>query len=198
MLNHNMNKAVARAIPASYAYAHRKGILGGDVLGNGGGVLGHAGIIARGNEDILNEINKQILEPKIEVAARVAFEAQKAYSKTIEPDLHDEKNVTWEDLPEKVKEQLKSGTKRIIDSLLNGSYTNSDMEAVASHNKWLSNKLKDGYKYGEIIDHENKTHSNLLPFEELNAEQQFKSILFVQIVEIFYTRILSETEEFFK
>ena len=50
------------------------------------------------------------------------------------------------------------------------------------HDKWLSLKLKEGWRFGEP-DEVQKTHPNILPFSSLTASARFKYTLAAQIVD---------------
>lgn len=40
--------------------------------------------------------------------------------------------------------------------------------AEAAHIVWMEGKLKDGWKYGAVIDKSNKIHSCLVPYNQLS------------------------------
>ena len=52
-----------------------------------------------------------------------------------------------------------------------------------SHNKWMANKIKQGYKYGATVDNVAKTHNCLVQFEELPPIQQLKDSIIQVIVD---------------
>ncbi len=41
-----------------------------------------------------------------------------------------------------------------------------------THEVWASGKIRDGYTYGNITDEAQKTHQNLIPYEELSASER--------------------------
>lgn len=53
--------------------------------------------------------------------------------------------------------------------------------ALNSHNRWMTSKLKDGWKYGPVKDDTKKEHPCLLPLEELPVLQQIKDLFFLAI-----------------
>jgi hypothetical protein len=59
---------------------------------------------------------------------------------------------------------------------------NPDAPASASHDSWLAEKERDGWKYGAVKDAEKKEHPCYVPYEELPKEQQAKDHLFKAIV----------------
>ena len=40
--------------------------------------------------------------------------------------------------------------------------------AEAAHNVWMEGKLRDGWKLGTAIDKEKKTHTCLVPYDQLS------------------------------
>ncbi len=40
--------------------------------------------------------------------------------------------------------------------------------AEAAHKVWMEGKLRDGWKYGPVIDKPNKIHSCLVPYNQLS------------------------------
>ena len=52
----------------------------------------------------------------------------------------------------------------------------------ASHNQWTYAKLREGWKWGEVEDQENKIHPNLVPYSELSWKEHLKDRLFRAIV----------------
>lgn len=59
---------------------------------------------------------------------------------------------------------------------------NPDAPSSAQHDAWLSDKVADGWQYGEVKDPTAKTHPCIVPFEQLPPEQQAKDHLFRGIV----------------
>lgn len=52
-----------------------------------------------------------------------------------------------------------------------------------AHELWMTNKLKDGWKYGEKFNEESKTHPCLLPYDALPEPQRVKDYLFSATVQ---------------
>jgi hypothetical protein len=40
--------------------------------------------------------------------------------------------------------------------------------AEAAHQVWMEGKIRDGWKYGNMIDKDNKIHNCLVPYNELS------------------------------
>lgn len=60
---------------------------------------------------------------------------------------------------------------------------NPDAGKDSQHNAWVSDKVADGWVYGEVKDAEKKTHPCIVPFEQLPEFQQKKDALFCAIVD---------------
>jgi hypothetical protein len=72
-----------------------------------------------------------------------------------------------------------------IDSALLGvqfHMDHPDAGDAASHNSWLTQKINDGWSYGETKDPELKQHPCMVPFEELPEFQQKKDALFRSVI----------------
>lgn len=102
--------------------------------------------------------------------ARICHEANRAYCIAIgeEPQPH------FEDAPEWQVKSAINGVQAILEG-------KSD-SCAANHHNWMLEKLKDGWRYGEVKDAEKKEHPCLLPYDALPREQQFKDFLFGLIV----------------
>ena len=57
-----------------------------------------------------------------------------------------------------------------------------DAGPEASHNSWLSQKVADGWVYGDVKDAAAKTHPCMVPFDQLPREQQAKDYIFRAVV----------------
>jgi hypothetical protein len=71
------------------------------------------------------------------------------------------------------------------DSAIKGvefALANPDAPDSAQHNAWMADKIKDGWRYGEVKDAAAKMHPCLVPFEQLPPHQQAKDRLFKAIV----------------
>ncbi len=60
---------------------------------------------------------------------------------------------------------------------------NSDATPAASHESWLAEKERDGWKYGPVKDAEKKEHPCFVPYLELPVEQRVKDSLFKGVVD---------------
>lgn len=104
--------------------------------------------------------------------AKVAHEVNRAYCAA----LGDASQPTWEEAPQWQRDSAKLG----VELHLSG-----DHGPEASHASWMTQKLADGWTYGEIKDPEAKTHPCMVPFNELPPEQQAKDHIFRGVVHAF-------------
>lgn len=105
----------------------------------------------------------------IEVA-KITHEANRAYCQT----LGDRSQVPWEDAPQWQRDSAIKGVEFNL--------ANPDAPASASHDSWLEEKRRDGWKYGEVKNPEAKEHPCFVPYEELPEAQKAKDYLFKGIV----------------
>lgn len=105
-------------------------------------------------------------EAVIELMARVVHEINRAYCES----QGDHSQVAWEEAPEWQKISARLGVKL---HLHNPNSTPAD-----SHASWYAEKIKDGWKYGEVKDVEKKEHPCMVPFDQLPVAQQAKDFIF--------------------
>lgn len=106
----------------------------------------------------------------IEHIAQVCHEANRAYCQT----LGDGTQPAWQDAPDWQKRSAINGVKFHLENPAAGD--------AASHENWLAEKLKDGWKYGSVKNSELKEHPCFVPFTALPTEQQSKGALFRGVV----------------
>lgn len=107
----------------------------------------------------------------IEVIAATAHEANRLYCLT----LGDKSQPHWEDAPDWQRESACNGVKAHL--LHNG------MGPRQSHANWLSQKVAEGWAYGETKDAEKKTHPCIKQWEDLPEAQRRKDVIFSDVVE---------------
>ncbi|MGA2153889.1 MAG: RyR domain-containing protein [Bryobacteraceae bacterium] len=61
----------------------------------------------------------------------------------------------------------------------------TDAAASAQHEAWLSDKLRDGWKFGPVKDPTKKEHPCMVPYSELPLEQRIKDHLLKAVVQAF-------------
>jgi hypothetical protein len=106
----------------------------------------------------------------IDRVARVCHEANKAICEAF----GDTSQASWPDAPDWQKDSARKGVQFCLQ--------NPDAPASANHESWSAEKLRDGWKYGDVKDPEAKTHPCLVPFSALPPEQQVKDMVFKAIV----------------
>ena len=105
--------------------------------------------------------------------ARIAHEANRAYC----ADIGDDSQVSWDEAPEWQKESAINGVRF--------HWANRDAGPAASHNSWLAEKEKTGWKFGPVKDVDKKEHPCCVPYESLPASQRLKDYIFTGIVKSF-------------
>lgn len=105
-----------------------------------------------------------------EDVARVCHEVNRAYCAS----LGDTSQPAWADAPEWQRQSAITGVHFAV--------SNPDAPPSASHESWLAEKTRDGWKYGETKDAEAKTHPCFAPYDELPPEQRAKDYLFLAVV----------------
>jgi hypothetical protein len=102
----------------------------------------------------------------IERTARIAHEVNRAWCEYN----GDFSQTSWENAPAWQKNTARLGVKFHKD--------NPDADDAASHNSWMTQKLAEGWKHGDVKDPEAQHHPCIVPFEDLPRDQQFKDRLF--------------------
>jgi hypothetical protein len=113
----------------------------------------------------------------IEQIARVCHEANRALCAAV----GDMSQKTWEEAPDWQKESALAGVKFHLDAAASGIIPAASM----SHDAWLADKIKDGWKFGPVKDADKKEHPCIVPYDELPFEQKMKDYLFSDIVDSF-------------
>lgn len=98
--------------------------------------------------------------------AMVAHEINRAYCVS----LGDDSQPAWEDAPDWQQKSSVAGVEMHL--------ANPDATPEQSHESWLAQKVKEGWKYGKTKDADKKLHPCCLPYAELPQEQKSKDYLF--------------------
>jgi hypothetical protein len=106
----------------------------------------------------------------VERIAMVCHQVNKAYCEA----LGDFSQPNWNDAPDWQKRSAMMGV------LMHMHQPSADPSM--SHNSWMSQKVEEGWRYGEVKDAEAKTHPCIVPFNELPKEQQAKDHIFKGVV----------------
>lgn len=52
------------------------------------------------------------------------------------------------------------------------------------HLAWMAQAQADGWKYGKVYDHRNKTHPELVPYEQISKWKMDKELLFIELCDL--------------
>lgn len=112
------------------------------------------------------------MEPvdQIETCARVAHEANRAWCTAH----NDHSQLPWSQAPQWQRDSAILGVRGVLAG-------NGPRE---SHESWLEEKRRTGWKYGPVKDPDKKEHPCFVSYEELPPEQQMKDTIFVGIVRV--------------
>jgi hypothetical protein len=102
--------------------------------------------------------------------AQVVHEANRAYCQT----LGDESQLSWANAPEWQRDSALSG----VNGILAGTITRPEQ----SHESWLEEKQRTGWKYGPVKDADKKEHPCFVEYRFLPPEQKLKDAVFFAIV----------------
>ena len=106
----------------------------------------------------------------IEQIAKHCHEANRLYCRS----LGDFSQPSWEDAPEWQRKSAVAGVEHAL--------ANPAAPPSASHDSWLKEKRRDGWKYGPVKDPSKKEHPCFVPYEQLPPEQKAKDALFLAVV----------------
>lgn len=108
------------------------------------------------------------------IIAKVIHSANRAYVDAIGGRAI---NLTWEE----IREEERQGLIKAISSMIINPRT-----PEVSHEHWCLAREKDGWTKDLKYDYNRKTHPNMVPYDQLPFEEQFKDHLFMGIASIFY------------
>lgn len=118
-----------------------------------------------------------LTEKQIENIARTCHEANRAFCLAN----GDDSQKPWDEAPEWQRDSAKSGVRFHL--------ANPEALPSATHENWMAEKVRDGWKYGPVKDPEKKEHPCIVPFTELPEFQQRKDVLFRNVVHSFVDKI---------
>lgn len=107
--------------------------------------------------------------------ARFVYEAARLHAKELRCPVVPK---SWDEREEEFKEQFIS----LIDDLCNGRREFQDPKEA--HDSWWEKYKEMGWKYGETYDPENKTHPDMVPYEDLDPREKVKDEVFLRLVEL--------------
>lgn len=102
--------------------------------------------------------------------AEVCHEVNRAYCTA----LGDGSQAPWAEAPQWQKDSALMGVELHL--------SNPTATAAASHDSWLAQKERDGWKYGPVKDADKKEHPCFVSFDELPAAQKAKDYIFRGVV----------------
>lgn len=108
--------------------------------------------------------------------ARVCHEVNKAYCESM-----GQVAKSWEEAPEWQKSSAIKGVAYHLENPLS--------RPADSHEAWLKLKLKEGWRYGDLKNEEERTHPCILPYEKLPMREQTKDYLFIAVVRALESRL---------
>lgn len=115
----------------------------------------------------------------------VCHAANRAYCES----LGDYSQPFWGAAPEWQRQSTLNGVRFHLGFLETGRHASPS----ASHEAWLDEKSRAGWKYGPSKDPMQKTHPCCRPYRELPVEQRVKDYIFASIVDSMYTALQKET-----
>lgn len=107
---------------------------------------------------------------QVEDIAHIVHEANRAYCAS----LGDMTQKPWSEAPDWQKISAAKG----VEGIASGVITKPE----ESHESWLAEKERTGWKYGSVKDEAAKEHPCFVPYKDLPAAQQVKDSLFFAIV----------------
>ncbi len=106
----------------------------------------------------------------LERAAQAAHEVNRVFCQHIA----DFPSPSWADASEEIRASARMGVRQLSEDPF--------MTPAESHQRWMDNKLEQGWRYGEAKNEETKTHPCLRPYHELPPSQRAKDHLFRAVV----------------
>jgi hypothetical protein len=111
------------------------------------------------------------LKELVEVCAEAVHEANRALCMV----QGDGSQISWAETPEENRAVSREG---VLAILVNPLLTPKDI-----HDKWMSEKAQNGWKYGPIKDDKLKTHPSMVSYDQLPQNEKDKDRLFRMIVD---------------
>jgi hypothetical protein len=118
------------------------------------------------------QIDAIVVNPVLTAAdiARVVHQVNRGYAQSI-----GETVPAWEEAEQDQRDSIFRGVLLKLRS--------PDLTAEQQHEAWYTDKIADGWTYGEAKDVANKVHHCLVPYAELPVAQRAKDFLFASVVD---------------
>jgi len=110
--------------------------------------------------------------------AQVAHETNRAYCATI----GDYSQQKWDTAPQWQRDSAIVGVRFHLETLRGGLQPSP----AASHESWLEEKRRDGWRYGPVKRVDIKEHPCFVPYDELPPAQKLKDYLFGAVVKAYF------------
>lgn len=123
-------------------------------------------------------MNETVTAITVTDIAQVTYEANRAYCATI----GDYSMQTWGVAPEWQRETNIKGVRFHLETLRGGVTP----APSASHESWMEEKRRDGWRYGPVKRADLKEHPCFVPYEELPSAQKLKDHLFGHVVKAYF------------
>ena len=107
----------------------------------------------------------------LEAIAKKCHEINRAYCAA----MGDNSQLPWDQAPEWQRQSAINGVQFHVE--------HPDAGPDASHNSWLEEKRRDGWKFGPVKDADKKEHPCFVPYDQLPSEQKAKDYLFKGVVD---------------
>ena len=121
------------------------------------------------NDELNDQESTELNDQEVALIARLAHEANRAYCQSI----GDESQLPWDETPKWQRSSAILGVRGVLES------GNGPRE---SHESWLAEKERTGWKYGPVKDPKKKEHPCFIPYDKLPPEQKVKDSIFVSTV----------------
>lgn len=111
-------------------------------------------------------------EGDVNIAASVAHAANRQYCRS----LGDFSQPEWGEAPFWQVESSRNGIRY--------AWLHPDAQPSDSHDSWLAEKERTGWKYGPVKSPEKKEHPCFVPYADLPEEQKIKDKIFLAIARV--------------
>lgn len=124
------------------------------------------------------DVVPSVSEADVAKIAAVCHEANRTYCKYVMDDLS---QPSWEEAPQWQRDSAIDGVQKALNGRRLFNKYDSRGDGQISHENWMEQKLRAGWRWGPVKDPEKKEHPSLLPYNSLTAEERRKDVLFLSI-----------------